>query len=592
MNRFTSLAVRSVSSRLIAVCFVLSAVMLPQEAAAQALPSGWSSADVGSPAVAGTATYSGSTFTVEGAGVDVWDPSDQFRFVYRQVSGNVTIVARVASLENVHAWTKGGVMIRESLSATSRHAFVLASPGKGIAFQRRATTGGTSASTAVTGAAPVWLRLVRSGSTFTASRSTNGTSWTQIGTATISMGSSIYVGLAVTSHNASQRATATFTNVSVDQGGGTLPSGWTGANIGSPAVAGSASHASGTFTIRGAGVDIWGTSDQFMFAYRQVTGDVDVVARVATLSGPDNWSKAGVMVRSSLNANSAHASMFTSVAKGHAFQRRPGTGMSSLHTAGGTGTAPVWVKLERRGSAVTAFRSSNGTSWTMIGSETLTLPTTFYVGLAVTSHNVSSSATATFTNVTVSSPSSTNTPPTVSLTGPAAGATYAAPATIAMTATASDTDGTVSRVEFYAGATLVGTDATSPYAATWNNVPAGSYSLTAVAYDNAGAVTTSSARTVTVNNPAPPSRAVFNPSSDHATVTRYVLDIFTSGANPNSATPIASQNLGKPSVVNGECNVNIATTINGLPSGTYFATVVAVSPGGTSSRARSSDFNR
>ena len=266
--------------------------------------------------------------------------------------------------------------------------------------------------------------------------------------------------------------------------------------------------------------------------------------------------------------------------------------MSSLHTAAGTGTAPIWLKLERRGSAVTAFRSSNGTSWTMIGSETLTLPTTFYVGLAVTSHRTSSAATATFTNVTVSNPTSTNAPPSVSLTSPSAGATFTVPTNITMSATASDTDGTVSRVEFYAGASLVGTDTTSPYSTTWNDVPAGSYSLTAVAYDNAGATTTSAARSVTVRNPTPPNRAVFNPSTDHTTVTRYVLDIFTSGANPSTATPMASQNLGKPSVVNGECSVDIATTINGLPSGTYFATVVAVGPGGTSTRARSSDFNR
>jgi regulation of enolase protein 1 (concanavalin A-like superfamily) len=443
----------------------------------------------------------------------------------------------------------------------------------------------------VTGTAPVWLRLERRGSTFTASRSTTGTSWTQIGTATISMGASVYVGLALTSHDPSQLATATFTNVSVDVGGA-LPSGWTAANIGSPSVAGSASHSSGTFTVRGAGADIWGTSDQFMFAYRQVTGDVDVIARVATLSGPDRWSKAGVMVRSSLNGNSAHATMLTSVSRGHAFQRRPATGAQSLNTSAGTGTAPVWVKLERRGSAVTAFRSSNGTSWTMIDSQTLTLPSTFYVGLAVTSHYPSSVATATFTNVTVNTASSSNTPPTVSLTNPAAGATFTAPANITVSANASDADGTVSRVEFYAGATLIASDTTSPFSYAWNNVPAGSYSLTAVAYDNAGASTTSAARTVTVNNPTPPSRAIFNPSSDHATVTRYVLDIFTAGADPNSATPMATQNLGKPSVVNGECTVNIATTINGLPSGTYFATVVAVSPGGTSARARSANFVR
>jgi regulation of enolase protein 1 (concanavalin A-like superfamily) len=691
MSELTSRAVRSVSSQVLAITFVLAAVLVPRSVGAQALPSGWSTSDVGNPAVAGRAIYSGSEFIVEGAGADVWDPSDQFRFVYRQVTGDVTVVARVASLENTHAWTKSGVMIRESLAGNSAHAFALVSSGNGIAFQRRTSTGGTSASTAIAGTGPIWLRVQRQGNSFTASRSADGTNWTQIGTATVTMGSSVYVGLALTSHNPSTLASSTYQNVSVTGGtggGGALPSGWSAGDIGSPGVAGAATYSSSTYTLRGAGADIWGTSDQFRFAYRQVTGDVNVVARVATLSGPDQWSKAGVMVRASLNANSAHASMFTSVSKGHAFQRRPGTGLSSLNTSGGTGTAPVWVKLERRGSAVTAFRSTNGTTWTMVGSETLTLPTSFYVGLAVTSHNTSSAATATFTNVTVgpSTPSSapptvsltapaagatftapanititanaadtddgvaqvqffangallgtdtsspysfawngvaagsysltvvardagglvttsaarsitvngggTNTPPTVSLTAPASGATYTAPASITISANASDANGSVARVEFYAGSSLVGTDTSSPYSVAWNNVPAGSYSLTAVAYDNAGASTTAAARSVIVNNPTPPTRAIFGASSDHATVTRYVLDIFTAGANPNTATPMATQDLGKPSVVNGECTVNIATTINGLPSGTYFATVRAQNGVGFSGRAQSANFVR
>ena len=92
-----------------------------------------------------------------------------------------------------------------------------------------------------------------------------------------------------------------------------------------------------------------------------------------------------------------------------------------------------------------------------------------------------------------------NTPPSVSLTSPAPGTTYTAPATIALAASASDTDGSVAKVEFYAGATKIGEDSTAPYALNWSSVPAGSYSLTAVATDNAGATSTSTTVNVTVN---------------------------------------------------------------------------------------------
>ncbi|MGH9660014.1 MAG: Ig-like domain-containing protein, partial [Bryobacteraceae bacterium] len=92
-----------------------------------------------------------------------------------------------------------------------------------------------------------------------------------------------------------------------------------------------------------------------------------------------------------------------------------------------------------------------------------------------------------------------NVPPTVSITSPAGGATYSAPASITIDATAADSDGTVTKVDFYQGTTLLGTDTTAPYSFTWSNAAAGSYSLTAKATDNANAVTTSTAVPVTVN---------------------------------------------------------------------------------------------
>ncbi|MCR5889842.1 Ig-like domain-containing protein [Hymenobacter sp. J193] len=108
---------------------------------------------------------------------------------------------------------------------------------------------------------------------------------------------------------------------------------------------------------------------------------------------------------------------------------------------------------------------------------------------------------STGTNVnwlTFSSVTTTNTPPTVSLTSPTSGATFTAPASITITANAADANGTVSKVEFYRGTTLLGTDTSAPYSYTWTGVAAGSYSITAKATDNQGAVTTSAAVSVTV----------------------------------------------------------------------------------------------
>jgi hypothetical protein len=92
-----------------------------------------------------------------------------------------------------------------------------------------------------------------------------------------------------------------------------------------------------------------------------------------------------------------------------------------------------------------------------------------------------------------------NVPPTVSITSPANNAKFTAPASITINASAADSDGTVTQVDFYQGTTLLYTDTSAPYSYTWTGVPVGSYSFTAVATDNDGAMTTSTAVGVTVD---------------------------------------------------------------------------------------------
>ena len=143
------------------------------------------------------------------------------------------------------------------------------------------------------------------------------------------------------------------------------------------------------------------------------------------------------------------------------------------------------------------------------------MASTVYVGLALTSHDTAQRATATFTNVTARTPTTgTNQPPTVSITSPAAGATFAAPAAITVTAAASDTDGAITKVDFYRGTQLIGSDTTNSYSASLTGVAAGTYQLTAVATDSDGVTSTSSPVSVTVSGATnqPPTVSLTSPA--------------------------------------------------------------------------------
>lgn len=179
------------------------------------LPSPWATTDIGAVAAAGSASHASGVFTVVGSGADIAGSADEFRYVHQAGNGDGSIVARVASVQNTAVDAKAGVMYRESTAANARFAAVYVTPGVGVVFQRRATTGGSTASTVVAGVtAPRHVRLVRTGNSFTAFYSANGSTWTQVGTAqTITMAAAVQLGLCVTSHLDGTLCTATFDTV-------------------------------------------------------------------------------------------------------------------------------------------------------------------------------------------------------------------------------------------------------------------------------------------------------------------------------------------------------------------------------------------
>ena len=363
----------------------LAALAASKEGYAQTLPSPWASRNIGG-AIGGSAEYSHGAFTTSAAGADIWGTSDQFHFLYQQVTGDVDVIARVDSILQADVWSKVGVMIRASLTDNAAHGVTVVSAARGLAFQRRTATGALTASTAgPSAAAPRWVRIVRQGTTVSSYTSKDGSAWKPLGSDTIPVGAAPYVGIAVTSHNPSALTTAVVSHVAVIPL--SVPPSQTSIDIGAPALATTVTQTGGTYGVRAAGADIWGTSDQFNYVYQSISGDFDVSVRVGSLTKASDWSKTGVMVRETLSARARHASALLSAANGFVFQRRVDTGGLSFSTANGATAFPGWVKLVRRGTLFEAFRSADGAKWVSIGSDAIPMANVVYVGIATTSHD-------------------------------------------------------------------------------------------------------------------------------------------------------------------------------------------------------------
>jgi len=147
--------------------------------------------------------------------------------------------------------------------------------------------------------------------------------------------------------------------------------------------------------------DIWDSADRCAYLQRSWTGDGEFVARIPSMNNPYLWAKVGLILRSSLEANSAQAMVLRSGSQGMAFQRRLTTGASSRHS--GNARNFPWVKLHRKGDAISAYISEDAENWIFLGKDVLTdLPETVYVGIAATDNSGSNHLTATVDHLSLS----------------------------------------------------------------------------------------------------------------------------------------------------------------------------------------------
>jgi len=176
------------------------------------------------------------TYTMTASGADIWAvdgvEADEFHYAFKTLTGAGSIVARVESVENTNAWAKAGVMIRQTLDPDSAHAMMVVTPASGVSFQRRPGTGGTSVDNTTAGiTAPYWVKIERDlAGNFSAYSSANGSTWQKLGVSEpIQMGANVFIGLAVTSHDAALTCQAVFSNVTT---AGTVGPQWTNQDVG------------------------------------------------------------------------------------------------------------------------------------------------------------------------------------------------------------------------------------------------------------------------------------------------------------------------------------------------------------------------
>lgn len=541
------------------------------------LPSPWVQLDLGTSAAPGLAAQSNGTFNIESSGSDLGGNSDNFRFVFQTLNGNGSIVARVAAT-NMSSWSsKVGLMIRESLQTNAVYSMIAHIPHSGVAVEQRDAVG----------AGPVfnpngtanlhiyslhnWFKISRAGNQVTNSCSRDGINWVVISQQNFPAGASVYVGMFTTGAFGSYPSKGVFDNITVTTANPSPAVSITSpvdntvfTNSASITIAASAADANGSVAKVEFynGTQLLGTDNSapYSFTWTNVSGGKYTLTAKAT----DNQGAitTSIPVRVSVPCTFSGSKL-------------TGTVIGTLGSWGNLGNTRekafdgdvttffdgtedlAWTGLSlSKGFKVTGinfyprqefaarmlngrFQGSNTADFSSgvvdlgtivdVPSYAWNCMTVFnagsfkylrYIGAAGGVGNV---AEIEFYGTEASG----NIPPTAIIMAPSTGNSFTSPANITINVTASDADGTISKVEFYNGTSKLGEDASSPYSYTWTGVTAGTYVITANAIDNLNATTTSSPATITVS-PATTNLALNKPT--------YASSVENSGTPAKNAT--------------------------------------------------------
>jgi len=370
----------------------------------------WISSDIGAVGLAGSAHEDNGTWSVTGAGGDIWGTSDGFHFLHQQATTlefEPELFVRVDAVQNTGPFAKAGLMLRQTLDADSDAIILDVKPDGDVEFMRRQTKGGPMEF--VAGSAvqlPAWLRLGwnADGSQFVnvaASVSQDGIDWSPVGNTSLIVPTFAFeAGVAVTSHDTSVLNTARFAGLSLQYATDFTEIGGTGL-VGSVAIARDCCGGThDTVTIEGAGSDIWGAADSFVF-YPRSGSDASAAAfypRLVAFSADHPFAKAGVMWRDGMGASAATVVLDGKPDGGVEFMARTCAGCDMRFIAAASTTLPAFLDLRRDASTSTftaAVVSDNGQTRTDLGSIDIPMMQP-RGGNAVTSHDPDHIATALF----------------------------------------------------------------------------------------------------------------------------------------------------------------------------------------------------
>lgn len=514
------------------------------------LPSPWVFTEIGTTLQAGLAVQSAGKFSLETYTSQFTGSSDQVGYIFQTLNGDGSIVAKLESF-NMPSWSlRAGIMVRESLQANAPYTMICRAPHSGAYVQKRSSAGAISEGnpTGTTSNLHIyslhnWFRISRSGNTFTMSTSRNGIDWTTISTQTITMTNAVHVGMVVSGANGSYAGKATFSNVVVNTSNPSPT-----VSITSPAN--NATVAAGSpLTINATAADANGSINRVDFYNGNSLIGSDNIAPYSISWPVPGGGKYTLVAKAIDNQGAITSSVPVVISVPCTFSDPMLSGVvigteGSWANQGNTRDkafdqnvftffdAPIdiaWTGLSLPGNfRVTGinfyprevfsgrmlngkFQGSNTADFSsgVVDLATITVEPSYewncitisntntfrYVRYICAEGGVGNVAEIEFYGVQVIN----NQAPSVTLTSPLNGASYTAPASISLSATASDADGSVSKVEFFRGTTKIGEDVSSPYSITWSNVAAGTYSITAKATDNLGASSTTTAISITVN---------------------------------------------------------------------------------------------
>jgi regulation of enolase protein 1 (concanavalin A-like superfamily) len=358
------------------------------------LPQPWQDYDIGDVGIPGRTVFQDDTFVVQAAGADIWGTSDSYHLVANYMKGNGEILARVKSESASHPFAKAGVIMT---GLDGRVVVLDIRPDGPVEFMARSSSGAEMQF--IAGASspfPVWLKLERTADLFTGSMSHDGRNWEVVGTTTFSVPEVITAGLAVTSHDTTSINTSLFDRV-LDASQVPLA-----VDIGEVGIAGVAATETNStaFTVQGGGADIWGTDDAFTYYYQFLKDDGQMIVKVNSLEDTAPFAKAGVMIRDGIDASSPHVLLDVTPSGLLELLTRESAGTETRWIGGRSPSPfPIWLKLARSGTTITASASQDGSTWQPVGTAFTQLPSAALIGVAVTSHQKGVVTSATFDNL-------------------------------------------------------------------------------------------------------------------------------------------------------------------------------------------------